>query len=170
MRRLEEQAKREAAEELQRRAEVEAERQRKGEKRRGREPKPVDETPADKAQMSFTDAELHIMPTNNKGWDYCGNAQASVDGARQIILACDVTDETNDKKQGEPMAQAMLPSLHLGPRLGRERCGKINAVNAASDSCTGIGVVSGFLAGAGMMQWPYLKSSEIVPEKRYLQI
>jgi hypothetical protein len=23
---------------------------------------------------------LHIMQTNNKGWDYCGNAQASVDG------------------------------------------------------------------------------------------
>jgi transposase len=111
MRRLEEQAKREAEEELQRRAEAEAERQRQGEKRRGREPKPVDETPSDKAQMSFTDAELHIMRTNNKGWDYCGNAQASVDEAYQIILACDVTDETNDKKQAEPMAQAILETL-----------------------------------------------------------
>jgi transposase len=111
MRRLEEQAQREAEEELQRRAEAEAERQRQGEKRRGREPKPVDETPSDKAQMSFTDAELHIMRTNNKGWDYCGNAQASVDEAYQIILACDVTDETNDKKQAEPMAQAILETL-----------------------------------------------------------
>jgi transposase len=111
MRRLEEQAKREAEEELQRRAEAEAERQRQGETRRGREPKPVDETPSDKAQMSFTDAELHIMRTNNKGWDYCGNAQASVDEAYQIILACDVTDETNDKKQAEPMAQAILETL-----------------------------------------------------------
>lgn len=111
MRRLEEQAKREAEEELQRRAEAEAERQRQGEKRRGREPKPVDETPSDKAQMSCTDAELHIMRTNNKGWDYCGNAQASVDEASQIILACDVTDETNDKKQAEPMAQAILETL-----------------------------------------------------------
>src|SRR5882724_2889418 len=63
MRRLEEQAKREADKELQRRAEAEAERQRKGEKRRGREPRPVDETPSDKAQMSFTDAGLHIMRT-----------------------------------------------------------------------------------------------------------
>ena len=111
MRRLEEQAKREAEEELQRRAEAEAERQRQGEKRRGREPKPVDATPADKAQMSFTDAELHIMRTNNKGWDYCGNAQASMDEAYQIILACNVTDETNDKKQAEPMAQAILETL-----------------------------------------------------------
>src|SRR6266436_7923123 len=118
MRRLEEQAKREADEELQRRAEAEAERQRKGEKRRGREPRPVEETPSDKAQMSFTDAELHIMRTNNKGWDYCGNAQASVDEAYQIILACDVTDETNDKKQAAPMAQATLETLE---QAGMER-------------------------------------------------
>jgi transposase len=111
MRCLEEQAKREADEESKRRAEAEAERQRKGEKRRGREPKPVEERPEDKAQMSFTDTELHIMRTNNKGWDYCGNAQASVDEACQIIVACDVTDETNDKKQAEPMAQATLESL-----------------------------------------------------------
>ena len=71
LRRLEEQAKREAEAERQRRAAAEAERQRQGEKRRGREPKPVDDTPSDKAQMSFTDAELHIMRTHNKGWDDC---------------------------------------------------------------------------------------------------
>src|SRR5262247_3816880 len=50
-------------------AEAEAERQRTGTKRRGRAPKEVDETPDDTAQMSFTDPELQIMPTNNKGWD-----------------------------------------------------------------------------------------------------
>jgi len=110
-RRLEEQAKREADEELKRRAGAEAERQRTGEKRRGRKPPPVDERPDDKAQLSFSDAELHILRTHNKGWDYCGNAQASVDEACQIILACDVTDETNDKKQAAPMAQATLATL-----------------------------------------------------------
>jgi len=109
MRRLEEQAKLEAEEERQHRAE--AERQRQGHKRRGPAPKEVDETPADKAQSNFTDPELHIMRTNNKGWDYCGNAQASVDGAWQIIVACDVTDDANDKKQAEPMAQATLAIL-----------------------------------------------------------
>ena len=55
-------------------------------KHAGAAPKAVDETPDDKAQMSFTDPELHIMQTNNKGWDYCGNAQVSVDGACQIIV------------------------------------------------------------------------------------
>jgi hypothetical protein len=34
--------------------------------------------------------------------------------------------------------------LHFGPRLGIERCGKINAVNSGSESWTGIGVVAGF--------------------------
>jgi transposase len=111
MRRLEEQAQLEAEEERQRRAEAEVERQRKGHKRRGQTPKEVQETPADKAQSNFTDPELHIMRTNNKGWDYCGNAQASVDGACQVILACAVTAEANDKKQAEPMAQATLAIL-----------------------------------------------------------
>ena len=111
MQRLEARAKAEAKAERQRRAEAEAERQRTGKPRRGRAPKEVDETPADNAQMSFTDPELTIMPTNNKGWDYCGNAQASVDGAYQIIVACDVTAEANDKQQAAPMAQ--LTAAHL---------------------------------------------------------
>ena len=111
MQRLEARAKAEAEAERQRRAEAEAERQRTGKKRRGKTPKPVDETPADKAQSNFTDPELHIMQTNNKGWDYCGNAQASVDGASQIILACEVSDASNDKQQAEPVAQATLVNL-----------------------------------------------------------
>ena len=45
-------------------------------------------SPTDKAQTNFTDPELKIMKQSNKGWDYCGNAQASVDGTCQIIVAC----------------------------------------------------------------------------------
>src|SRR5215813_8241728 len=96
MQRLEAQAKAEAQAERQRRAEAEAERQRTGKPRRGKVPKAVDETPADKAQTNFTDPELGIMRMNNKGWESCGNAQASVDGACQIILASDVVNEVND--------------------------------------------------------------------------
>src|SRR3989454_1641387 len=111
MQRLEAHAKREAEAERQRRAEAEAERQRTGKPRRGKAPQPVADSPDDKAQMSFTDPELHIMRTNNKGWDYCGNAQASVDGTCQIILACDVTDAPNDKRQAAPLAQAIQANL-----------------------------------------------------------
>lgn len=109
--RLEEAAKAEADAERQRRAEAEAERQRTGQQRRGREPGPIDETPDPKAQTNFTDPELKIMKTNNKGWDYCGNAQAVVDGKCQIILACDVVPDTNDKQQATPMAQQALANL-----------------------------------------------------------
>src|SRR5207302_604191 len=111
MRRLEAQAKAEADAERKRRADAEAERQRTGKTRRGQAPQPVEDTPDDKAQSNFTDPELHIMRTNNKGWEYCGNAQASVDGACQIILACDGTDASNDKQQAEPVAQATLANL-----------------------------------------------------------
>ena len=69
MQRLEAQAKAAAEEERQQRAAAEAERQRTGTQRRGKAPQPVEEIPADKAQTNFTDPELHIMPTNNKGWE-----------------------------------------------------------------------------------------------------
>src|SRR5215468_3065805 len=111
MRRLETRAKADADAERQRRAEVEAERQRLGIPRRGKAPQPVDEAPDDKAQTNCTDPALHIMRTTNKGWEYCGNAQASVDAAHQIIVACDVTAESNDKRQAEPMAQLTVASL-----------------------------------------------------------
>jgi transposase len=135
MRRLEAEAKVEADAERKRRVEAEAERQRSGKKRQGKAPKEVDETPADNAQMSFTDPELHIMQTPNKGWDYCGNAQASVDGAYQIIVACDVTEATNDKQQAAPMGQAILETLKqadIAPR--RNEAGEVQAIPATLDS------------------------------------
>ncbi len=111
MKRLEAEAKATADTERQRRAEEDAERQRTGTKRRGREPGPIVETPAEKAQTNFTDPELSIMKLANKGWEYCGDAQASVDGAFQIIVACDVTDQCNDRQQAAPMAAATRAEL-----------------------------------------------------------
>jgi transposase len=135
MRRLEARAKAEAEVERQRRADAEAERQRTGQTRRGRAPQEVDETPDDKAQMSFTDAELHIMPTNNKGWDYCANAQASVDGAYQIIVACDVTAEVNDKQQAVPMAQLMVARLaQAGLKRPTDAAGVVQKIPGTYDS------------------------------------
>ena len=135
MQRLEAQAKAAAQAERQRRAAAEAERRRTGQKRRGKEPQPVVDTPDDKAQSNFTDPELHIMPTNNKGWDYCGNAQASVDGTCQIILACDVTDATNDKEQAEPLAQATLATLaQAGIEPPQDEAGKAHAIPATLDN------------------------------------
>jgi transposase len=135
LRRLEAGAKAAAEVERQRRAEAEAERQQAGSKRRGREPGPIEETPAEKAQTNFTDPELSIMKTANKGWEYCGNAQASVDGACQIILACDVTAECNDKQQAAPMAEATRAQLdEAGIAPVAEETGARRMIPAALDT------------------------------------
>jgi len=135
MQRLEAQAQAEAEAERQHRAEAEAERHRTGKKRRGKAPTPVQESPDDKAQSNFTDAELHIMRTNNKGWEYCGNAQVSVDAACQIILACDVSNAPNDKQQAEPLAQATLATLaDAGIELPTDEAGATEAIPATLDN------------------------------------
>jgi len=86
-----EEAQAKADEEQHRRDEEQAKRAAEGRKRRGKEPAPVDPTPADKAQTNFTDPEAKIMKQSNKGFDYSYNAQAVVDGAEQIIVAAEVT-------------------------------------------------------------------------------
>jgi transposase len=108
---LEERARAEAAEEAARR---EAE---------GKAPPataPADAVPAPKDQINFTDPESRIMKASNKGWDQCGNAQAVANEA-QIILAADVTDQANDKRQVVPMvdqARANLDAAGEGRPIG----------------------------------------------------
>jgi hypothetical protein len=50
--------------------------------------------------------------------------------------------------------------LHFGPRLDIERCGKRNAVNSLSDSCTGIGVVAGYAVVVLILQGPHMKQGD----------
>jgi hypothetical protein len=73
--------------------------------------------------------------THSKGWEYCGNAQASVDGACQIILACDVTEAANDKQQAVPVAHATLTTLaQAGIALPQDDAGKVQAIPATLDN------------------------------------
>jgi transposase len=98
---LEERARAEAAEEA-------ARRQAEG---KGPPTKPPTEAvPEPKDQINFTDPESRIMKASNKGWDQCGNAQA-VANEDQIILAADVTDQANDKRQAVPMVDQTLDAL-----------------------------------------------------------
>ncbi len=133
--RLEQQAREAAAAERQRRAEAE-EQVRRGEKHTGgRPPKPISEVPDDKAQTSFTDPELKVMQQNNKGWDYGGNAQVVVDDACQIILACDVVIESNDKRQAVPMARQALANLTAaGIERPRDGQGEVQKILSVADT------------------------------------
>jgi len=86
----------------------------------------VDPTPEPKTQRNFTDPESKIMKVSNKGFDQCGNAQA-VCNEEQIIVAADVTDQANDKRQVQPMVTQAQENLAAA---GVEE--KIGALNADS--------------------------------------
>lgn len=97
---------REAREEAGRRKREIETRQSSG-KRRGRPPKTPDETPAPKAQKNFTDPQSRIMPASGEKKSFIQgyNCQAVVDESAQVIVAVDVTQETNDKKQAVPLIE-----------------------------------------------------------------
>ena len=133
--RLEEQAKAAAETERQRRAAAEQQRQAEGRPAGGRAPGPIPEVPDAKAQTNFTDPELKIMPQPNKGWEYSGNAQVVVDDACQIIMACEVVLETNDKRQAVPMAQQALANLEAaGIARPRDAAGEVQPILSLQDS------------------------------------
>ena len=114
---LEDKAKAAAQEERERR---EAEdRKRGGKSDRGRKRQDVKDIPDDKKQYNFSDPETSIMKANNKGFDQCGNAQAAVDREHQVIVAADVTNEPNDKKQLKPMVKQTKKNIGRGRRIDK---------------------------------------------------
>ena len=114
---LETKAKAAAQEERKRRAEED--RKRGGKPRQGRQRQDVKEVPDDKKQYNFTDPETSIMKASNKGFDQCGNAQAMVDREHQVIVAADVTNESNDKKQLKPMVKQTKKNIGRGQRIDK---------------------------------------------------
>ena len=114
---LENKAKAAAQEERKRRQEEDRKRGNKA--HQGRQRKDVKDVPDDKKQYNFTDPETSIMKANNKGFDQCGNAQAVVDRAHQVIVAADVTNESNDKKQLKPMVEQAKKNIGRGQRINK---------------------------------------------------
>jgi hypothetical protein len=158
--RLEEHARAEAETERQRRAEAEAERQRSGKKRRGKEPKPVSAVPEDKTQTSFTDPDLKVMKQSNKGWDYSGNAQVSVDATCQIILACFVSAAANDQQQAVPLAQATRDNLErAGIAAPTDAAGQAEKIPATMDS--------GYFSGTAVAELEELGFDPYMATKRH---
>jgi len=113
LRRGEAEAKADAEAERARRAAAAAERGRTGQTRRGPVPQPIEETPDDTAQRSWTAPALPSRRLPHPGGDACGNAPARGDGACPIIVACAGPDATPDKQPAAPLAQA--PRATLAP-------------------------------------------------------
>ena len=74
-----------------------------GKKPRGRKPKSPDDVENKNAKANVTDPESRIMKTR-KGYEQAYNAQAVVT-EDQIIVAEDVTQQENDRKQLHPMIE-----------------------------------------------------------------
>ena len=110
-----------------------------GKKSRGRDPQiPVPDAaqPEAKAQRNFTDPESRIMPDGaNKGSFVQGyNAQIAVDAQTQIIVAAEVTQETNDKKQLLPMIAQMAINLEQKPEKVSADTGYFSEANVTDQS------------------------------------
>ena len=140
---LEQEAKEKAAEQRaeteQKLAEREEEERRTGKKRPGRKPEPCDPEqarPDDTAQRDFTDPESRIMPDGaNKGSFVQGyNAQIAVDSASQVIVAAEVTQETNDKKQLIPMIAQITANLEQKPGKVSADTGYFSEANVTDES------------------------------------
>ena len=84
---------------------------------RGRKPKDAPEVPKPKDQRNFTDPESRIMKDSaTKGFVQGYNAQAAVDAEAQVIVAADVTQEPNDKRQAEPMVEQIEENVKERPK------------------------------------------------------
>jgi transposase len=74
-----------------------------GKKPGGRPPAPPVEGPLATDQVNLTDEESRIMPMAGGGFEQCYNAQAVVAAGSLLVIAADVTQAPNDKRQLEPM-------------------------------------------------------------------
>jgi transposase len=68
--------------------------------------------PKPSAQRNFTDPESRIMRDGaSKAFEQSYNGQIEVDSECQVIVACAVTQEGNDKQQVKPMVERMKANL-----------------------------------------------------------
>jgi len=83
----------------------------------GRKPKTPSNKPEDRKQRNFTDPDSRIMKMGaTKSFEQCYNAEAAVDAGSQVIVAADVTQDANDKKQIKPMTEQVKANTGKRPK------------------------------------------------------
>lgn len=100
---------------------------------RGPKPQVMEAAPDPKSQKNFTDPESRIMPSpaDKKSFVQAYNCQAAVDGKAQIIVAADVTQEANDKKQAIPMMAQVQANTGTSPKKALMDAGYFSEKNIA---------------------------------------
>jgi transposase len=114
-----------------------------GKKAGGRDPQvpdPERAVPEEKAQRNFTDPESRIRPDGaHKGsFVEAYNTQIVVDSESQIIVAADITQETNDKQQLAPMLAQVKQNLGVPPEAASADAGYWNAEQVTDERVKGI--------------------------------
>src|SRR5271167_2885741 len=116
---------------------------RTGKKVRGRKPQvpdPEQAVPEPTAQRNFTDPESRIMPDgSHKGSFVQGyNAQIAVDGKAQVIVAAEVTQQSNDTQQLVPMLEQVKQNIGAQPQAVSADNGYWNAKQVGDARVQGI--------------------------------
>jgi transposase len=101
---------------------------------------PEQAVPDPKAQRNFTDPESRIMPDgSHKGSFVQGyNAQIAVDGKAQVIVAAEVTQQSNDKQQLVPMLEQVKRNVGTQPQAASADNGYWNAKQVGDARLQGI--------------------------------
>ena len=103
-------------------------------------PDPEQAKPEPKAQRNFTDPESRIMPDGaNKGsYVQSFNAQAAVDSQAQVIVAAEVTQQTNDSEQLVPMIKQVVANAGKKPIAVSADAGYWSAANVSDAGVAGV--------------------------------
>ena len=133
-------ARRTAEEKLQKRRKKEQERGKKLGGRPPRIPDPAQARPEPTAQRNFTDPESRIMPDGaHKGsFVQAYNAQIAVDSAGQIIVAAEITQESNDKRQLAPMLERVEQNIGAKPTAATADAGYFSEDQVNDERVQGI--------------------------------
>ena len=103
-------------------------------------PDPEQAKPEAKAQRNFTDSDSRIMPDGaNKGsFIQAYNAQAAVDSQAQVIVAADITQQTNDSQQLVPMIQQVEANAGRKPDAVSADAGYWSQDNVGDERVAGV--------------------------------
>ena len=117
--------------------------QARGKKFGGRPPQvpdPEQARPEPTAQRNFTDPESRIMPDGGRKGSFVQayNAQIAVDSAQQIIVAAEITQESNDKGQLAPMLERVAQNMGAKPQAATADTGYFSESQVTDERVSGI--------------------------------
>ena len=143
-----EQEARDRAEAAKKAAEEKIEERRQKEQERGKKfgghppriPDPEQARPEPAAQRNFTDPESRIMPDGGRKGSFVQayNAQIAVDSAHQIIVAAEITQESNDKRQLAPMLERVAQNMGAKPQAATADTGYFSESQVTDERVNGI--------------------------------